>query len=223
MITNADGMPFDEALAHHMAEILSRETGRRYRPAPFQHGYGVERDTRERADTDAADMPPPLYLRPAVQSQLWNVLFFLGALWAYAYMEPLMTLVGLDHLHAAIYNLIGKTFPWATAVFVLEKLALLIALFLFWSVFYNLASRSYMIGPWGVETTVGLFNKEETRVEYKHVRGMRVRRSFFQRLLFYGTIEIATSGTDGSEIQFRNVARPKKYMALLKERAKREA
>jgi hypothetical protein len=220
MITNADGMPFDEEIAQHMAEVLSQETGRRYRTAPFMYGYGVEKVTQERAQVDAVDTPPPLYLRPAIQSQIWNVLFCISALWAYASMESLMTLIGLDDLHSAIYNLIGKTFPWATAIIVLEKLALLVALFLVWSVFYNLASRSYMIGPWGVETSVGLFNKEEARVEYKHMRGVRVHRNFFHRLLFYGTIEIATSGTDGSEIQFRKIARPKKYMAILKERAK---
>jgi hypothetical protein len=219
MISNTDGTPFDEALAHHMAEVLSRETGRNYRVAPFLHGYGVERDTQEQTGIDAADIPPPLYLRPAFQSQLWSVLAILGVLWAYASTESLMMLMSLDDLHSTIYDLIGKTFPWKTAVFVLERLALLTALFLAGSVFYNLASRSYMIGPWGVETSVGLFNKDETRVEYKHVRGMRVRRSFFQRLLFYGTIEIATSGTDGSEIKFRNVALPMKYMAILKSRA----
>jgi hypothetical protein len=220
MITNIDGMPFDEELASHMAKVLSRETGRYYRPAPFLYGYGIEQDTQVQSSFNVSNSEPPIYLRPAIQSQLWNVLFILVALWIYVYLESLMMLIGIDALHATLYNLIGKTFPWVTTVFFLEKLVLLIALLLCWSVFYNLASRSYMIGPKGVETTIGLFNKDESRVEFKHVRGMKLRRAWYQRLLFYGTIEIATSGTDGSEIRFRHIARPRKYMAIVKERAK---
>jgi hypothetical protein len=219
MIKNINGMPFDEELANHVAEVLSRETGRHYRLAPLLNGYGIEQDTQVQS-SNVTDSAPPIFLRPAIQSQLWNVLFSLLALWCYVSMESLMILIGVDEFHSVVYNIFGKSFPWEKAVILLGWFSLIIAAVLGGAVFYNLASRSYMIGPKGVETTVGLFNKDDSRVEYKHVRGMRVRRSFFQRLLFYGTIEIATSGTEGSEIQFKHIAHPKKYMAILKERAK---
>jgi hypothetical protein len=52
---------------------------------------------------------------------------------------------------------------------------------------------------------------------------MRMHRSLFNRLLFYGTVEIATSGTDGNEIMLKDIALPKRYMAILKERTKNES
>lgn len=223
MITNIDGIPFDADAARHMADILSRETGQKYRLVSFMHGYGVEHDTLSNRSVDISGMAPAIYLRPAIQSQFWNVLFLVIALWVYASMETLMVGMRVDDLRVTLFQMIGKTFPWETTVFILEMMMLGMALLFGWSVFYNLASRSYMIGPNGVETIVGLFNKDERRVEYKHVRGTRVRRGIFQRLLFYGTIEIATSGTDGSEIQFRNIARPKKYKEILKQRTKTES
>ena len=42
LILNRSGLPYDEAEAYHLASVLSRETGRRYRAIPWQSGYGVE-------------------------------------------------------------------------------------------------------------------------------------------------------------------------------------
>jgi len=220
MITNIDGTPFDEAHANHLASLLYQETGRRYRAIPFRNGYGLESAPVKPKTTEASDIVPALYLRPAVQSQLWNILMLIALVWFYASTEPLMARLGLENLREILFTTTGWSFPWEMTISLLEKLTLIIALFLGGFIFYNLASRSYMIGPKGVETSVGLFNKDERRVEFKHVRGMRLHRRFHQRLLFYGTIEVATSGTDGSEIQFKNVATPTKYMAILKARAK---
>lgn len=220
MITDIDDRPFDERHANYLADLLYQETGRRYRATSFGDGYGVVRDTVKQKTGEVSDIAPTLYLRPAIQSQLWNILLIITLVWAYVSAESLMARLGLDDLREMLFNAIGWSFPWTIVVSVLEKLTLIIAIILSGLVFYNLASRSYMIGPKGVESSVGLFNKDDMRVEFKHVRGMRLRRRFHQRLLFYGTIEVATSGTDGSEIQFNNIATPTRYMAILKARAK---
>ena len=222
MITNIHDTPFDEAQANHMAQILSRETGRRYRPIPFMEGYGIVHSDTEKVVVYASNNAPFIYLRPAIQSQLIAILAIAILASLYNSMESTLLWLRLDNFRTSLFDMTGRTFPWQTTVSLLEKIALLAALLTGWNIFYNLASRAYMIGPKGVETSVGMFNKDEMRVEYKHVRGMRVRRSFIQRLLFYGTIEIATSGTDESEIKFRNISNPKKYMAILKERTKLE-
>ena len=71
-----------------------------------------------------------------------------------------------------------------------------------------------------MEATFGMIAKDQTRIEFKHIRGVKLRQGIIERLLGYGTIEIATSGSDGSEIRFQSIARPNKILAVLRERAK---
>jgi uncharacterized membrane protein YdbT with pleckstrin-like domain len=65
-----------------------------------------------------------------------------------------------------------------------------------------------------------VISKDQTRIEFKHIRGVRLHQGIVQRLIGYGTIEIATSGSDGSEIRFLDIARPGKILGILRDRAK---
>ncbi|MEW8139627.1 MAG: PH domain-containing protein [Candidatus Thiodiazotropha endolucinida] len=224
MITNINGTPFNESMASYMANVLTRETGRPYRTSPFMEGYGVESVAVAHEQAEASQDFQEIYLRPAIQSQLWNLVLLVVAMIVYFNIETTMVMVGLDKLQAIVYQLLGKTFPWEVTVYYLGKASLVLALLIAWVIFYNLASRKYMIGPKGVEATIGLFNKDEIRVEYLHFRGVRVRRSIWKRIFFYGDILIATSGTaEGGDVTFNNIALPLKYKAILKERMKRLA
>jgi hypothetical protein len=221
MITNIDGVPFDESMAKHLADVLTRETGHQYRTLPYLEGFAVESaPTTYKQAADRTDVQE-IYLRPAIQSQFWNLLLFTGTLLIYLNIEAFVILIGLDTLHEIVYQLLGKTFPWETTVIFAAKATLTIAMLIICIIFYNLASRKYMIGPKGVEAIIGLFNKDETRVEFIHIRGVRIRRSIWKRILFYGDILIATSGTsEGGDVVFRNIAFPLKYKDILKQRMK---
>ncbi len=221
MITNVDGSLFEQAAAHHMASVLSNETGRHYRAIPWQEGFVIEHVSasllsRPETDQDFGE----LYLRPAIRSQLLALLLALLFFLASRSMEPLMLLLGLDHLRVLVYELSGKTFAWEPVISLFARLAFLSGLLILLRILYAVYSRTYFIGPWGVEATFGLIAKDQTRIEFKHMRGVKLRQGIVERLIGTGTIEIATSGSDGSEIRFMAIARPQKILTVLRERAK---
>ncbi len=77
--------------------------------------------------------------------------------------------------------------------------------------------RRYMIGPMGVELLVGIFSRDFTRIEYRHIRGAHMRQSFRQRLLKIGQIEIATAGSD-EHLLMDDVKNPVFYTNIIKNR-----
>lgn len=221
IITNENGMPFDEAVAQHMAAVLSSETGRRYQVIPWQGGYGVASFREAHAAPASAERGyDEIYLRPAIRSQLVPLLFVTLFLWISQSMESLMLLIGLDHLRVLLYEMTGRTFAWEPVILLFGRLAFLVGLLAFFQAIYSLYSRSYFIGPKGVEATLGIISKDQTRIEFQHIRGVKLSQGILERLIGYGTIEVATSGSDGSEIRFRAIARPNKILAVLKERVK---
>lgn len=131
-----------------------------------------------------------------------------------------MLFLGLDHLRVLLYDLIGRTFAWDPVMLLFGWTAFVIGLIGLFRIGYNLLSRSYFIGPKGVEATFGVIARDQTRIEFKHVRGVKLRQGIVQRLMGYGTIEIATSGSEGSEIHFFDIARPRRILSVLRERAK---
>ena len=221
IIANVDGSPFEETAAQYMAAVLSQETGRRYQAIPWQDGYGV-------AAFRAVHTAPALeeggfdeiYLRPAIRSQLVGLLFVALFLWASRSMELLMLFAGLDHLRVMLYELSDTTFAWDPVILLFGWLAFAIGLMGLFRIGYNLYSRSYFIGPKGVEATFGVISRDQTRIEFKHIRGVKLRQGIAQRLIGYGTIEIATSGSEGSEIRFWGIARPRRILSVLRERSK---
>jgi uncharacterized membrane protein YdbT with pleckstrin-like domain len=109
---------------------------------------------------------------------------------------------------------------WDALVMGGSRVAMLVCLIGLVRILYLLYSRTYFIGPYGVEANYGVISKDQTRIEFKHIRGVRLHQGIVQRLIGYGTIEIATSGSDGSEIRFLDIARPGKILGVLRERAK---
>ncbi|MCP3871217.1 MAG: PH domain-containing protein [Gammaproteobacteria bacterium] len=218
IITNSDGLPFDEAGAHHMATVLSCETGRHYRAIPWQTGFGVEAFSGSPAshEQDFAE----LSLHPAIRSQCLPLMFVVLCFLASQSMESILLALGLDHLRVFLYEFLGKTFAWEPVILLFGRLALLMGLLILVRIIYAWYSRTYFIGPRGVEATLGIIAKDQTRIEFKHIRGVKLRQGILERLIGVGTIEIATSGSEGSEIRFMAIARPHKILAVLRERAK---
>ena len=221
LILNRSGLPYEEAEAYHLALILTRETGRGYRAIPWQSGFGVA------AIEDAYPEPAAaitafkeIRLRPAIRSQLIPLLILGCFLWASQAMEALLLMLGVDHLRVTLYEITGRVLAWESLVMGGSRAAMLVCLIGVARILYLLYSRTYFIGPYGVEANYGVISKDQTRIEFKHVRGVRLHQGIVQRLIGYGTIEIATSGTDGSEIRFLDIVRPGKILGVLRDRAK---
>ena len=124
IITNVNGMPFDESVAQHMAAVLSNETGRHYRAIPWQEGFVIEPFSASLLSRPATEQAfGDVYLRPAIRSQLLPLLFALLFFLAARSMEPIMLLFGLDHLRVLLYELLGKTFAWEPVMLLLGRLA----------------------------------------------------------------------------------------------------
>ena len=79
--------------------------------------------------------------------------------------------------------------------------------------------RSYMIGPKGVEVNIGIFYRNMTRIEYRHIRGVNLRQSLFNRLMSIGQILVSTSGMD-TELKISDIKRPVYFTDIIKNRLK---
>ena len=136
-------------------------------------------------------MDDEIVLRPAWRSQWFTILLLIISISGYL----------------LIYN------PW-------------LQLFLSFSICYFILKilarrygRSYMIGPKGVEVNIGLFYRNMTRIEYRHIRGVNLRQTLFNRLMSIGQILVSTSGMD-TELIISDIKRPVYFTDIIKNRLK---
>jgi len=136
-------------------------------------------------------MDEEIVLRPAWRSQWPTILLLI--IFVFAYL--------------LIYN------PW------LQLLLSFLICFLFFKILARRYGRSYMIGPKGVEVNIGIFNRDMTRIEYRHIRGVNLRQSFFNRLMSIGQILVSTSGMD-AELVISDIKKPVYFTDMIKSRLK---
>ena len=136
-------------------------------------------------------MDDEIVLRPAWRSQWFTILLLIISISGYL----------------LIYN------PW-------------LQLFLSFSICYFILrilarryGRSYMIGPKGVEVNIGIFYRDMTRIEYRHIRGVNLRQTLFNRLMSIGQILVSTSGMD-TELIISDIKRPVYFTDIIKSRLK---
>jgi uncharacterized membrane protein YdbT with pleckstrin-like domain len=136
-------------------------------------------------------MDDEIVLRPAWRSQWFTILLLIISISGYL----------------LIYN------PW-------------LQLFLSFSICYFILrilarryGRSYMIGPKGVEVNIGIFYRDMTRIEYRHIRGVNLRQTLFNRLMSIGQILVSTSGMD-AELIISDIKRPVYFTDIIKNRLK---
>ena len=136
-------------------------------------------------------MDDEIVLRPAWRSQWFTILLLIISISGYL----------------LIYN------PW-------------LQLFLSFSICYFILKilarrygRSYMIGPKGVEVNIGIFYRDMTRIEYRHIRGVNLRQTLFNRLMSIGQILVSTSGMD-TELIISDIKRPVYFTDIIKNRLK---
>jgi uncharacterized membrane protein YdbT with pleckstrin-like domain len=91
--------------------------------------------------------------------------------------------------------------------------------FFFFKILARRYGRSYMIGPKGVEVNIGIFYRDMTRIEYRHIRGVNLRQSLFNRLMSIGQILVSTSGMD-TELVISDITKPVYFTDIIKSRLK---
>lgn len=233
MILDRDGSPFpDIALANQVAAVLSRETGRPYVVARHDTGgYGLLRDQSSqgwdevRSDRPSSNAMPEfdeIRFRPAWRSQLGKVFSILIGLAIFFFSDALIVLFHIDRLLALLQSqgLLAQPMIGSVISRVLSLMGFVYAGVAAAKALYFIYSHDYFIGPRGIEKNEGLFSKDQSRIEFKHIRGVNLRQSVFERLLGIGTIDIATSGSELSEVRFAGITNPKRVLETLRDRLK---
>ncbi len=218
-----DGAPYISIEAALLAgQYLSGETGRQYKPTPYQGGYalvisGDEQTSEKELELDV----PALYIRPSYRSQITTLLSALILIIiALVFVEEFLVMAKINNLFHWLYNHFGWRLNWGLLLMSIQGFLILISAHFVLKALLVKYMQRYFIGPKGIEARLGIISIAETRIEYIHIRGVILKQSVIERLLGYGSIEVATSGTDGSEIKFVNIANPSHIQGILKARLK---
>lgn len=227
LIMDKDGRPFaDSVMAAQVAAVLARETGSEFSVTSHSDGgYGLARQSRSapvnerQTETDESEFNSR-WLRPAWRSQLTRVFsIVVGSLLA-GFSDQLLVLLQVDRLVILVSEILKVS---AADVFSLIStgvflVGLLIAVMAALRALLFIYSHHYFIGPWGIEANTELVAKDQRRIEYKHIRGVNLRQNIIERLLGIGTLDITTSGVEGSDVQFLGVSNPNRLLGILRER-----
>ncbi len=216
-----NGVPYINIEAALLAcQYLSSETGKQYQTTPYQGGYALVISGDEQVNEKEPDAPA-LYIRPSYRSQITTLLSALVLMIiAFVFVEDLLVMAKINNLFYWLYNHFGWRLNWNMLLMSIQGLLLLISAYFVLKALLVKYMQRYFIGPKGIEARLGIISIAETRIEYIHIRGVILKQSIIERLLGYGSIEVATSGTDGSEIKFMNIANPSAIQTILKTRLK---
>lgn len=87
------------------------------------------------------------------------------------------------------------------------------------SSYLNHKNTNYVITTTAVYKKTGIFSRSVQRVEFDKVQNTSYQQSMMGSYFGYGSVEIATAGTGGVEMRFRNVASPREVQTTINERS----
>lgn len=91
----------------------------------------------------------------------------------------------------------------------------LLAVFAFGRCLYDRHVRRYMLYPGFAKYEEGLIKRASTKIAYMNIVNYDVKQSVIGRLLNYGTLELSSAGSDGSEIEMHNILAPRLVEVVL--------
>lgn len=80
-------------------------------------------------------------------------------------------------------------------------------------------NTNYVITTTAVYKKTGIFSRSVQRIEFDKVQNTSYQQSMIGSYFGYGTVDIATAGTGGVEMRFRNVEAPQERQTLINERS----
>jgi hypothetical protein len=169
-----------------------------------------------------SDQKKEYKLRPAWRSQ-WKSILLLMFL-PYAYLSVQNSEVVINYLLQIDYDIKTILAPYPNAHPMIQQTYHWINYivpawmsYLFLVILYRRYSRRYQIMPYGVEIKIGLIQRNQTRLEYTHTRGVNLSQTIFERIVGFGDIHVATSGVD-TELLITGIIKPSFYTDIIKER-----
>ena len=151
--------------------------------------------------------------KPAYRS-MWP-LFVLAAIGGLFYTFPVavITLLPEDAVHQLL-----TSFNQATLLSGVETLGMVIAAVGLGKAMFERHYRRYFLMPGFVKAEQGIIARKSTKIAYMNVVNYDVQQNPIARILNYGTIELSSAGSDGSEINMRNLFSPRVVELVLESR-----
>lgn len=149
--------------------------------------------------------------RQSYRSQL--LLAMVGLLGVATYFYPVKALSLL--FDEAEFADIAAIIPEGVFIQVFAYIAGLVALIAFGRILWTRLYYRYVLSNKYAHRTEGLLKKDQTRIYYQNIRTVEVQQGLIGMLLNYGTVELSTAGSDGSEIVFENVANPELMQSVI--------
>lgn len=151
--------------------------------------------------------------KPAYRS-MWP-LFLVAAIGGIVYGFPMsvITLLPDDALHQLL-----TSFDQSALLSGVETLGMVIAAVGLGKVIFERHYRRYFLMPGSVKAEEGIIARKSTKIAYLNVVNYDVQQSPIARILNYGTLELSSAGSDGSEINMRNLFSPRVVELVLESR-----
>ncbi len=106
--------------------------------------------------------------------------------------------------------------PWRW-IFYLITAPFLIGFVLFFRWWFRSYSERLRLTDDEVIFYRGVFNVKTTEIRIADIRAVEVEQSFWERLTGLGTVRIASAGSDGWEIDVKDMPNPKKIRRIINE------
>lgn len=87
------------------------------------------------------------------------------------------------------------------------------------SAYLHHTNTNYVITSVAVYKKTGILSRNVKRIEFDKVQNTSYQQSFVGSRFGYGSVDIATAGTGGVEMRFRNVRTPREVQTLINERS----
>lgn len=151
--------------------------------------------------------------KPSYRS-MWPlfVLAAIGGLF-YAFPVAVITLLPEDAVHQLL-----TSFDQVTLISGVEKVGIAIAAVGLGKAFFERHYRRYFLMPGFVKAEQGIIARKSTKIAYLNVVNYDVQQNPIARILNYGNLELSSAGSDGSEINMKNLFSPRVVELVLESR-----
>lgn len=88
------------------------------------------------------------------------------------------------------------------------------------SAYLRHTNTNYVVTTTALYKKTGILSRSVQRIEFDKVQNTSYQQSVVGSYFGYGTVDVATAGTGGVEVRFRNVAEPREIQTLINERSR---
>lgn len=88
------------------------------------------------------------------------------------------------------------------------------------SAYLRHTNTNYVVTTTALYTKSGILSRSVQRIEFEKVQNTSYQQSMLGSYFGYGTVDVATAGTGGIEVRFRNVAAPREIQTLINDRSR---